>query len=104
MGKLIDGFLELNPHLADELYTDKLANLMYQDSLLAEYVIKKFTYSDVPILCVNDSFVIQYDQILTLKKYMTEAFKAVLGKNLNYERDFYDCNDRVQFKHIKPSY
>ena len=48
---------------------------------------KKFTYSDVPI-CVNDSFVIQYDQILTLKKYMTEAFKAVLGKNLNYERDF----------------
>ena len=104
LGKLIDGFLELNPHLADELYTDKLANLMYQDSLLAEYVIKKFTYSDVPILCVNDSFVIQYDQILTLKKYMTEAFKAVLGKNLNYERDFYDCNDRVQFKQIKQSY
>mgnify|MGYP007000203890 len=56
LGKLIDGFLELNPHLADELYTDKLAILMYQDSLLAEYVIKKFTYSDVPILCVNDSF------------------------------------------------
>ena len=55
----------------DELFTDQIVNLMYQDSLITEYVIKKFTYSDVPILSFHDSFIIQYDQVLNLKKYMS---------------------------------
>ncbi len=102
--KLINSFLELNPHLANDFFTDQIVNLMYQDSLITEYVIKKFTYSDVPILSIHDSFIIQYDQILNLKKYMSEASKAVIGKQLNYERDFYDYTENVQFKHINQRY
>ena len=104
LSKLINSFIELNPHLADELFTAQLVNLMYQDSLITEYVIKKFTYSDVPILSVHDSFIVQYDQILTLKKYMGEASKAVLGKQLNYERDFYNYTETLQFKDIDQGY
>ena len=104
LSKLIDSFLELNPHLADDLFTNQMVNLLYQDSLITEYVIKKFTYSDVPILSFHDSFVIQYDQVLNLKKYMSEASKAVLGKQLNYERDFYNYTENVQFKDINQHY
>ena len=104
LGKLINGFLELNPHLADELFTDQIVNLMYQDSLIAEYVIKKFAYADMPILSLHDSFIVQYDQILNLKKYMSEACKAVLGKNLNFKRDFHDYTGATQFKDIDQNY
>ena len=104
LSKLITSFLELNPHLADELFTDQIVNLMYQDSLITEYVIKKFTYIDVPILSFHDSFIIQYDQVLNLKKYMSEASKAVLGKQLNYKRDFYNYTENVQFKDISQGY
>ena len=104
LSKLIKSFLELNPHLADELFTDQIVNLMYQDSLITEYVIKKFTYSDLPILSLHDSFIVQYDQILNLKKYMSEASKAVLGKKLNYEKDFYNYTESLQFKDIDQGY
>ena len=74
---------------------------MYQDSLITEYVIKKFTYSEIcQYSLYMTSFIIQYDQVLNLKKYMSEASKAVLGKQLNYERDFYNYTDTVQFKDI----
>ena len=104
LGKLINSFLELNPQFNGELFNNRIVNLMYQDSLLTEYVIKKFTYSDLPILTVHDLFIIQYDQVLNLKKYMTEASKAALGKPLNYERDFYNYTDTVQFKDIDKAY
>ena len=90
--------------MADELFTDQIVNLMYQDSLITEYVIKKFTYSDLPILSLHDSFIVQYDQILNLKKYMSEASKAVLGKKLNYEKDFYNYTENLQFKDIDQVY
>ncbi len=100
LDKLLNIFLDLNPHLADDLFCDMGINLMYKESLIVEHVIKKFTYTDQPILSVNQSFIVQYDQILKLKEYMTEASKAVLGKPLNYERDFYDRARVIQFKHI----
>ena len=35
---------------------------------------------------------------------MSEASKAVLGKPLNYERDFYNYTETVQFKDIDKAY
>ena len=98
--KLLNMFLDLNSHLSDHLFSDMGVNLMYTESLIVEHVIKKFTYTDLPILSVNQSFIVQYDQILKLKEYMTEASKAVLGKPFNYERDLYDQVKVVQFEHI----
>ena len=104
LSTLINSFLELNPQFNGELFNNRIVNLMYQDSLITEYVIKKFTYIDLPILTVHDSFIIQYDQVLNLKKYMSEASNAVLGKPLNYERDFYNSTETVQFKDIDKAY
>ena len=100
LDKLLNSFLDLNSHLSDDLFSDMGINLMYTESLIVEHVIKKFTYTDLPILSVNQSFIVQYDQILKLKEYMTEASKAVLGKPFNYERDLYDPVKVVQFEHI----
>ena len=104
LNKLIKSFLELNPQFADELFTDQIVNLMYQDSLITEYLIKKFTYSDLPILSLHDSFIVQYDQVLNLKKYMSEASKAILGKQFNYKKDFFNYTETVQFKDIDKGY
>ena len=104
LSKLINSFLELNPHFTDELFTDQIVNLMYQDSLITEYIIKKFTYSDLPILSLHDSFIVQYDQVLNLKKYMSEASKAILGKEFNYKKDFFNYTETVQFKDIDKGY
>ena len=40
LSKLINSFLELNPQFTGELFNDQIVNLMYQDSLITEYVIK----------------------------------------------------------------
>ena len=47
---LLTGFLKLNPHLEEDLFTDKGIELMYQDSKIVEYVINKFTQTGVPVL------------------------------------------------------
>ena len=58
----------------------------------------------MPILSIHDSFIIQYDQILNLKKYMSEASKAVLGRQLDYEKDFYNYTENLQIKDINQRY
>ena len=35
---------------------------------------------------------------------MSEASKAIIGKQLNYERDFYNYTEHVQFKDINQRY
>ena len=104
LSNLLHGFIELNPHLANDLFADKGITLMYQDSQIAEYVISKFTLSGVPILSVHDSFLVQHDQILNLKDYMIEASKAVLGKPLDFDQDYYGYTEAVQFKHLDQDY
>ena len=46
---------------------------MYRDSCIAEYVIDHFTRRDIPILCMHDSFIVPFDQVLELRTIMTEA-------------------------------
>jgi len=46
---------------------------MYRDSCIAEYFIEHFTKRDVPILCMHDSFIVTFDQVLELRAVMTEA-------------------------------
>ena len=98
------GFLKLNPHLEEDLFTDKGIELMYQDSKIVEYVINEFTQLGVPILSVHDSFLIQHDKVLDLKDYMIEASEAVLGKALDFDQDYYDYTEAVQFRHLDLDY
>lgn len=101
---LLTGFLKLNPHLKEDLFTNKGIELMYQDSKIVEYVINKFTQSGVPVLSVHDSFLIQHNKVLDLKRYMIEASEAVLGKALDFDQDYYDSTEAVQFRHLDVDY
>jgi hypothetical protein len=101
---LLDGFLKLNPHLGEDLFTDKGIELMYQDSQIVEYVINKFTQAGVPILSVNDSFLVIHDMVLDLKKYMIQATEAVIGIPLDFDQDHYEWTEAVQFKYLDQDY
>ena len=60
----------------------------------------KFTESGVPVLSVHDSFLIQHDKVLDLKDHMVEASEAVLGTALDFDQDYYDYTEAVQFRHL----
>ncbi len=100
LDRLLDAFLDLSPHLAGDLFADKGVRLLNIESLFLEYVIKKFTYTEVPILNVHDSFIVQYDQLLKLKEYMTEASQLVLGKPIKFEQDIVDDTESIHLKEI----
>ena len=100
LDKLLDAFLELNPHLAGDLFADKDLRLLHIESLFLEYVIRKFTYTEVPILSIHDSIIVQYDQLLKLKEYMTEASVSVLGKPITFEQDTVDDTEGIHLKEI----
>ena len=101
---LLDGFLKLNPHLEEDFFADKGIELMYQDSQIVEYVINKFTQAGVPILSVHGSFIVILETVLDLKKYMIEGSKAVLGTALDFDLDYYDYTEAVQFKYLDTDY
>jgi hypothetical protein len=46
---------------------------MYEDSKIAEAVIEHFTNEGIPVLCMHDSFIIQYDKTLELRAQMVGA-------------------------------
>jgi len=71
--KLLNAFTNKYPEVAPYLCTGKGLELMYRDSCIAEYVIDHFTKLDVPVLCMHDSFIVPYDQVLELRTTMTEA-------------------------------
>jgi len=71
--KLLNAFTNKYPEVAPYLCTGKGLELMYRDSCIAEYVIDHFTKLDVPVLCMHDSFIVPYDQVLELRATMTEA-------------------------------
>ena len=44
--------------IADDFCNGKGIGLLNLDSQIAEYIIEKFVLSDIPILCVHDSFIV----------------------------------------------
>ena len=89
---LLHQFVNLNPHLEEDLCTDKGISLMNVDSMIAAYVINKFAEQNIPILTVHDSFIVQTDQQKTLKKYMEEATLEVVGTRIEFEQDYVSLN------------
>ncbi|RLJ36110.1 hypothetical protein BCF46_3984, partial [Litoreibacter meonggei] len=60
LSKVLDAFIEKNPHLAEALCSDRGIKLMNTDSRIAEIVIERLTAANVPVLCIHDSFVVDY--------------------------------------------
>ena len=67
--------------IADMFATKAGLDLMYIDSQIIEYVIKKFTQMDVPVLQIYDSFRVRIGNETRLEETMEEAFQEITGRS-----------------------
>lgn len=73
LGPLLTAFTNTYPSIEPYICSGKGLELMYLDSCIAEQVIEHFTEQNIPVLCVHDSFIVQYDQVLELRATMVKA-------------------------------
>jgi hypothetical protein len=76
---VLDAFAERHPHLKDDLCADRGISLMNVDSQIASHVIDRLTQEGIPVLCVHDSFIIDYEKAEYLKQVMVDATQQVIG-------------------------
>ena len=70
---------EANPEIASDCCNGKGIGLLNLDGQIAEYIIKKFTYSNIPVLCIHDSFIVSIKHDGLLRTTMHEAVKHVIA-------------------------
>ena len=58
---LLDGFLDENASIAHYLCADKVVELMSVDGNITSRLIEHFTYNNVPILTVHDSYIVEFE-------------------------------------------
>ncbi len=75
-GQIYTAFKNAHPMLIPYLCSDKGIYLQYQDSLIAERVIKHFVKRSIPIVCIHDSFVVNYKHADELRDVMGTAYQA----------------------------
>lgn len=85
LGAVLGAFIEHNPHLANYLGKDQGIRLMNVDGRIAELVLRYFTSRKIPVLCIHDSFIIDYTHVRKLKLIMQLAAKRVVGRSLPVE-------------------
>ncbi len=76
--KILDELKSLHPEISDDFCNGKGIGLLNLDSQIAEYIIKKFTYSNIPVLCIHDSFIVSFKQDDFLRTTMNDAVKEVI--------------------------
>ena len=92
--------------IADDFCNGKGIGLLNLDSQIAEYIIEKFVLSNIPILCVHDSFIVSVKQDNFLRKTMVDTVENIISNanpkikrvgfgyteihsNRHLDRDFY---------------
>lgn len=82
---LLNAFVEKYPTLKDALNSGKALDLMNKDSQIANIVIDYFTQQKIPVLCIHDSFIIQYDKQDELRRTLRQASVQVAGKEIEQD-------------------
>ena len=85
LGKLLKGFLTKHPQFDGILNTGQALRLMHVDSQIANLVIDHFTQKDIPVLCIHDSFIIQYDKEPELRRILDQATHQVTNHTINHD-------------------
>ena len=70
---------EMHPDIEDDILSGIGLNLMNIDGKIAEHILRRFVGSDIPILAVHDSFIVQVRQDGFLRTCMREAIEQVLS-------------------------
>lgn len=76
---LLDGFLDENKHIAHYLCADKGVELMAVDGNITTRLIEHFTYKNVAILTVHDSYIVEFEYENELIRVMNDACQKELG-------------------------
>ena len=110
---LLDVFAEKHPHLKQDLCSDQGIKLMNTDAAMAAHVIRAFTRINIPVLCVHDSFLINYELAGRLKIAMGAASIRALGHRVAVPNNYQGLDevkkvtpdlvdDNVQMRHREP--
>ena len=76
---LLDGFSEENRDIAHYLCADKGVELMAVDGNITTRLIEHFTYKNIPILTVHDSYIVEFEYEDELIRLMNDACQKELG-------------------------
>ena len=85
LATLLDGFINKHPQFKGVLNTGQALRLMNIDSQIANLVIDHFTQKDIPILCIHDSFIIQYDKEPELRRILDQATHQVTKARIDHD-------------------
>ena len=85
LGKLLKGFVNKHPQFDGILNTGQALRLMNIDSQIANMVIDHFTQEDIPVLCIHDSFIIQYDKEPELRRILNQATHQVTNSIIDHD-------------------
>ena len=85
LGILLDKFMEKHPHLKGVLNTGQALRLMWVDSQIANLVLDHFTQEEIPVLCIHDSFIIQYDKEPELRDILDQATHQITNSRISHD-------------------
>ena len=58
--KRLNIFREMNPKISKYIYSNCAAKFQFRDSEIARSIINKCMYQLIPVLCIHDSFIVEY--------------------------------------------
>ena len=85
LGTILDKIMSTYPHLMGILNSGQALRLMGIDSQIANLVLDHFTQKDIPVLCIHDSFVIQYDKEPELRDILDQATHQITKYRIKHD-------------------
>ena len=85
LGLLLDAFIDKHPQFKGVLNTGQALRLMNIDSQIANMVLDHFTNKNIPVLCIHDSFIIQYDKEPELRSILNQATHQVTNSIIEHD-------------------
>ena len=69
-------FREMNPKISRYVYSNCASRFQFQDSEIARFIINKCMYRLIPVLCVHDSFIVEYTHSNFIVDTMNSAIES----------------------------
>ena len=85
LGALLDAFIDKHPQFKGVLNTGQALRLMNIDSQIANMVLDHFTNKNILVLCIHDSFIIQYDKEPELRRILDQATHQVTNSIVDHD-------------------
>ena len=85
LAELLKGFIDKYPQFKGVLNTGQALRLMNIDSQIANSVLDHFTKKDIAVLCIHDSFIIQYDKEPELRRILDQATHQITKDRIGHD-------------------